>query len=77
METIQISDERPATCFCCKKQLYFIGDSRHEPEYKLIIKDHLKPHPNTTTYFIHADCWTITKVFYTTFSLDVYEKESS
>lgn len=72
------TEQRPAYCFCCKRQLYFIGDSRHEPEYELIIKDHLKPHPNMDTYFVHADCWTSVQSFIKHFNWwTSSEKESS
>lgn len=77
METIQINNERPATCFCCKKQLYFIGDSRHEPEYELIIKDHLKSSTLSTTYFVHVSCWFFVLTFIKHFCWANDEEESN
>jgi len=29
-------DKRPVKCYICKKQMYYIGHPKHEPEFELI-----------------------------------------
>lgn len=74
---IPTKKERPAKCFCCKKPLFCIGDSRHVPEYELKINDHFKPSTMSTTHFVHVHCWFLIESFIENFRWIGDEEESS
>ncbi len=59
----QISEElrggemkRPVICLFCKRQMYYRGETKFEPEFSIILQDP-EEKPSPKIHYVHRKCW--------------------
>ena len=46
---------RPTRCQFCGESMYYVGDARHTPEVRVVVKDDM----HEEMFYAHTSCWNV------------------